>query len=74
MKEISVITGAIKIELAITNPRLRVVGIYPGGIDTSFWDEKKSGFMNPNTLAKTIVANLTTGGLIVKELVIDRIK
>ncbi len=72
---------ALKKELA--NTKLRLVNIFPGGINTTFWEEnrhyvpkeKSNGFMNPNELAKVIYKNVTDKkSLFVRELIIERLK
>lgn len=72
---------ALKTELAST--KLRLVSVFPGGIDTTFWTdnrhyvskEKSNGFMNPKELAKVICDNLLDkNSLFVRELIIERLK
>ena len=74
-------TEALKTEFA--KSRLKIVSIFPGGIDTPFWNENRhyvsnqtsDTFMNPAELGKTIVESLTgKTSLCVKELVIERLK
>lgn len=72
---------ALKKELAGT--KLKLVNIFPGGIDTTFWTEnrhyvskeKSNGFMDPKELAKVIYENLTNKkSLFVRDFVIERLK
>lgn len=72
---------ALKKELSGT--KLKLMSIFPGGIDTTFWTEnrhyvskeKSDGFMNPKELAKVIYENVSDKkSLFVRELVIERLK
>lgn len=72
---------ALKKELSDT--KLKLINIFPGGIDTTFWTEnrhyvskeKSNGFMNPKELAKVIYENISDKkSLFVKDFVIERLK
>lgn len=72
---------ALKKELSGT--KLKLVNIFPGGIDTTFWaenrhyvsKEKSNGFMNPKELAKVIYENVVDKkSLFVADLVIEKLK
>lgn len=72
---------SLKKELAET--KLKLINIFPGGIDTPFWTEnrhyvskeKSKGFMNPKELAKVIYENVSDKkSLFVRDFVIERLK
>lgn len=72
---------ALKKELADT--KLKLINIFPGGIDTTFWTEnrhyvskeKSNSFMNPKELAKIIYENVSDKkSLFVRDFVIERLK
>ena len=60
---------------------VKVIGVYPGGMDTSFWqnnrnyisEEKQRTFMKPQDVAQIIVDNLLTScNLTVSDIIIER--
>ena len=58
---------------------INIVGVYPGGLNTPFWDNKyslpvdKTKFMSPDEVAKQIVECTTnTDNILVSDIVIDR--
>ena len=72
---------ALKKEMS--NTKLKLINIFPGGIDTTFWTEnrhyvskeKSNTFMNPKELAQVIFENISDKNtLCVKELIIERLK
>lgn len=59
---------------------LRIISVFPGGMNTGFWNEKcgmnvnAEKFMNPKDVASTIIENITNkSDLYVSDLVINRI-
>lgn len=65
------------LRLAATTHKIRVTGIYPGGMQTAFWDGEEprdtSSFMKPKDVAKTIIDIIKTPESIApSELVIER--
>ncbi|PIE78417.1 MAG: short-chain dehydrogenase, partial [Candidatus Delongbacteria bacterium] len=71
-------TESMKIEAKGTP--LRVMSVFPGGMNTGFWSEKcglnpdTSKFMNPSKVANTIIKNiLEEDGIYVADLLINRI-
>jgi len=75
-------TESLRVELA--NRKIKVVGVYPGGINTpTFWNENRhyvaeqtsERFMKPQELAHAIVQNLFgKTSLYISELVFERMK
>lgn len=60
---------------------VKVIGVYPGGMDTSFWqnnrnyisEEKQRTFMKPQDVAQIIIDNLLTScNLTVSDIIIER--
>lgn len=59
---------------------IKVVGVYPGGMNTAFWDknrdylpkEKTDNFMKVEDVAKVIYGNVTNQDLYVSDIVIER--
>lgn len=60
---------------------VKVIGAYPGGINTNFYkdsrnyvtEEKQHAFMNPIEVANTIMENiLSTNNLTVADIIIER--
>lgn len=71
-------TESLKLETKGT--KIRVVGVYPGGIKTPFWSEKcgmtpdTSSFMDPDEVAQVIVENiLDKHSLYVTDIILNRI-
>ena len=72
-------TESLKATYKGTN--IKVVGVYPGGMNTAFWnnnrgyvsEEKSSKWMNPADVAKVIYDNVTNNKLCVADLVIERV-
>ena len=72
-------TESLKVIYKGTN--IRVIGVYPGGINTEFWDnnhdyapvEKCNKFMNPKDVANVIFNNITSNGLVVENIVIEKL-
>lgn len=60
---------------------IKVIAIYPGGMNTDFWEEnrsyvskeKSSKWLNPKEVAKVIFDNVTNDKLCVADLVIERV-
>ncbi len=72
-------TESLKTEYKGTS--VKVVGVYPGGMNTGFWnesrdyisEEKSNTFMNPADVAKVILDNiLGCGDLNIADIVIER--
>ncbi len=71
-------TEALKAEYKGTS--VKIVGVYPGGMNTSFWEEsrdyvsieKSDTFMNPKDVAKVIMNNISFEGLNVADIVVER--
>ncbi|MCH4890061.1 SDR family oxidoreductase [Acidaminobacter sp. JC074] len=54
------------------NTNIKVMAVYPGGMDTPFWSEQvTSDYMNPGQVAKQIV-DTAISDLYISELVIER--
>lgn len=59
---------------------IKVVGVYPGGMNTQFWNnsrnyvsnEKSNTFMDPANVAKIILNNITEPTVSVADIVIER--
>ena len=59
---------------------VKVFGVYPGGMNTSFWDnnrdyvsvDKANTFMNPSDVAKVILDNIGYDSLNVSDIIIER--
>lgn len=71
-------TESLRLETKGT--KVKVVAVYPGGIQTPFWSEKcgmqpdTSGFMKPDELAKTLADNLLDKqSLYVADIILNRI-
>lgn len=72
-------TESLKATYKGTN--IKVVGVYPGGMNTSFWDnnrdyvseEKSKSWMNPADVANVIYNNVTNNKLCVADIVIERV-
>jgi len=65
------------LRLAATAHKIRVTGIYPGGMQTAFWSGEEArdtaGFMKPEDVAKAIIDMIKTPDSIApSELVIER--
>ena len=69
------------LKVAYKGTSVKVVGVYPGGINTNFYKnsrdyvskEKQNTFMNPADVAKTILDNvLNETNLTVADIVIER--
>jgi uncharacterized protein len=65
------------LRLAASAHKIKVTGIYPGGMQTAFWDGEEprdtSGFMKPGEVAATIIDLVKTPASIApSELVIER--
>lgn len=65
------------LRLAAAAHKIRVTGIYPGGMQTAFWDREEprdmTSFMSPQDVARTIVDLINTPESIApSELVIER--
>ena len=69
------------LKAAYKGTRVKVIGVYPGGINTDFYKnsrdyvsiEKQNTFMNPSDVAKTILDNvLSEANLTVADIVIER--
>lgn len=60
---------------------IKVMGVYPGGINTSFWNKNRDccskevtdKFMDADKLAKTVFDAITSDGVAVSDITIDRI-
>lgn len=60
--------------------KIKVVGVYPGGMNTDFWNnsrdyvsfERSSKFMNPADVANIIINNVTENSVSVADIVIER--
>lgn len=72
-------TEALKAEYKGTS--VKVVGVYPGGMNTNFWnenrdyvsEEKASSFMNPKDVANVILDNmLNYNDLTIADIIIER--
>ena len=71
-------TEALKAEYKGTS--VKVIGVYPGGMNTGFWDEsrdyvseeKAKSFMNPNDVANVILDNIAYENLKVSDIIIER--
>jgi len=71
-------TESLKAEYKGTS--IKVFGVYPGGMNTSFWDssrdyvseEKSNTFMNPKDVAKVIIDNINYSGLNISDIIIER--
>ena len=71
-------TEALKAEYKGTS--VKVIGVYPGGMNTGFWDEsrdyvseeKAKSFMNPNDVANVILDNIAYENLKVSDITIER--
>ena len=64
-------TEALRAETKGT--KVRILAVYPGGMDTAFWDPPRESFMPPRDVAAMIVdALLRPGSIAVTELVISR--
>jgi short-subunit dehydrogenase len=71
-------TESLRLETKGT--KVKVIGVYPGGIQTPFWSEKSgmqpdtSGFMKSDELAKTLADNiLDKQSLYVADIILNRI-
>lgn len=59
---------------------IKVVGVYPGGMNTAFWDEnrdylpkeKSDKFMKVEDVAKVIYKNITNKDIYISDIVIER--
>lgn len=69
------------LKAAYKGTTVKVMGVYPGGMNTEFWEEsrdyvseeKSSTFMSPVDVAKTILDNaLSESNLTVADIVIER--
>ncbi len=69
------------LKVAYKGTSVKVIGVYPGGINTGFWnnsrdyvsEEKSNTFMNPADVAKTILDNvLTESNLTISDIMIER--
>ncbi len=69
------------LKVAYKGTSVKVIGVYPGGMNTEFWsesrnyvsEEKSNSFMNPKDVAKIIIDNVTTKcNLTVSDIVIER--
>lgn len=69
------------LKVAYKGSSVKVIGVYPGGINTNFYkesrdyvtEEKQSAFMNPKDVAKTILDNvLNDTNLTVADIIIER--
>lgn len=69
------------LKAAYKGSSVKVIGVYPGGMNTDFWNEsrdyvsldKQNTFMNPKDVAKVLVNNLLTdGNLNVSDIRIER--
>lgn len=72
-------TESLKTEYKGTS--VKVIGVYPGGMNTPFWDnsrdyvskEKSDAFMNPREVANVILDNVTNyNNLNVADIIIER--
>lgn len=72
-------TESLKTTYKGTN--IKVIGVYPGGMDTAFWnnnrdyvpEEKSAKWMKPADVAKVIYDNITNNMLCVADIVIERV-
>ena len=69
------------LKVAYKGTTVKVIGIYPGGINTNFYkdsrdyvsEEKQNTFMNPKEVANTIMENIfSTNNLTVADIIIER--
>lgn len=69
------------LKVAYKGTSVKIVGVYPGGMDTEFWEEnrnyvseeKSNTFMNPKDVATVILDNiLTYNSLNVADIIIER--
>ena len=69
------------LKVAYKGTSVKVIGVYPGGIDTEFYknsrdyvsEEKQATFMKPSEVAKTIIDNVTNEiNLTVADIIIER--
>ncbi len=69
------------LKVAYKGTSVKVVGVYPGGINTEFYknsrdyvpEEKQHTFMNPSEVANTILENIfSTNNLTVADIIIER--
>lgn len=71
-------TESLKAYFKGTN--IKVVGVYPGGMNTNFWAKNRDNvsketfdkFMDANKVAKTIVDAVTSDGVAVSDITIER--
>lgn len=69
------------LKVAYKNTSVKVIGVYPGGMDTNFWnnardyvnEEKSKTFMKPEDVAEIIILNVFNDiNLTVSDLIIER--
>lgn len=69
------------LKVAYKNTSVKVIGVYPGGMDTNFWnnardyvnEEKSKTFMKPEDVAEVIILNVFNDiNLTVSDLIIER--
>lgn len=69
------------LKAAYKGTTVKVIGVYPGGMNTEFWNEKRdyvseakaNTFMSPKEVAKVILDNITNyHGLNVADIIIER--
>lgn len=69
------------LKVAYKGTSVKVIGVYPGGMNTKFWDEsrdyvskeKSNSFMNPKDVATVILDNITNyKNLNVADIMIER--
>ena len=72
-------TESLKVYFKGTN--IKVMGVFPGGINTPFWNQNRDcwskevtdKFMDVEKLAKTIYDAITSDGVAVSDITIDRV-
>ena len=70
------LAGSLREELRDYN--IKVISVFPGAVNTSFWDRinvdfKKEDMLNVNSVAKNIISNIEApGNLVVEDLVLRR--
>ena len=69
-------TSSLREEMREHN--IKVISVFPGAVNTSFWDRinvdfKKEDMLNVNSVAKNIISNVEApGNLVVEDLVLRR--